>query len=77
MKVQLIIKGTPMWASRAASLRGIPLLEIKAHPRFDEIIAICPDYYYDKAVKWFCEPTSGAPYKTGTLLWYSMPKPFE
>jgi phage-related baseplate assembly protein len=71
--MQLIIKAESLEdAKKFALMRRITITNgdvMKRSPR--EVICEVDDSYRNRAIVWFCEDASKAPYPMGTLLWHN------
>ncbi len=75
MALRLLIKGSPSNAKREAARRGIPLKNVKRHPKFNEVYADAPCTALTKAMRWHGDvphkPRSGRGFPPGSLTFFS------
>jgi hypothetical protein len=75
MALRLLIKGSPANARREASRRGIPLKNVKKHPRFNEVYADASCKALTKAMIWHGDtphkPKSGRGFPPGSLVYFN------
>lgn len=71
MALHLIIKGNVAQATQAAHDHGISLNQIRTSSNCSETNARCASDYHARAVSWFAEAPTHAPFPAGTLLLFT------
>jgi len=73
---QVIVKGTPTQAAKAAADRGIPFVYARHIKRFSETVGLVNSEHEDKLHAWLAEMKE-PPFPAGTLLFWNDAYPLK